>query len=117
MLGTWMTFCCLIEPDGSCGEVSAVWQNFLTLAVLNAILKKRQTCRVDKRFDWLGIWFGSDGATLSPRAINNHREQRVRLFEPARLQGIFSEDALMRVQAYGRRWRRWADGMLLTAQK
>lgn len=79
--------------------------------------EKTQTGRVEKGFDWLGIWFGADGATLSPRAINNHRERRVRLFEQARRRGISSEDALMRVQAYETRWRRWADGMLLTARK
>jgi len=78
--------------------------------------EKTQTGRVEKGFDWLGVWFGADGTTLSPRALNNHRERRARLFGQAWLRGMSESETLLRVQAYEARWQRWADGMLLAAR-
>lgn len=76
---------------------------------------KTQTGRVEKGFDWLGIWFGPEGAAIAPRALNNHRERRLRLFEQARRSGMSENDIRLRVQAYETRLKRWADSMLLAA--
>ncbi|WP_261161852.1 reverse transcriptase domain-containing protein [Serratia fonticola] len=79
---------------------------------------KTQTGRVEKGFDWLGIWFGPEGTTLSPRALNNHRDRRLRLYERARTQGASHQEALVRVQVYEARWTTWAQGLIgATAQK
>lgn len=72
---------------------------------------KTQTGRIQHGFDWLGVWFGTNGATIAPRAVNNHRERRVRLYEQARRRGKSHEEATMRVRAYDARWNRWAEGM------
>ncbi|HHR6132245.1 TPA: reverse transcriptase domain-containing protein [Providencia alcalifaciens] len=77
---------------------------------------KTQTGRVDKGFDWLGIWFGADGPAIAQRALNNHRERSLRLFERSRWRGLSQKETEHRVQAYEERWRRWADGMLLAAR-
>ncbi|WP_217480779.1 reverse transcriptase domain-containing protein [Enterobacter chuandaensis] len=77
---------------------------------------KTQTGRVEKGFDWLGVWFGAKGPTIAPRALNNHRERSLRLFEQAQRRGMSEKYALSRVQAYDDRWQRWADGMLLAAR-
>jgi len=73
---------------------------------------KTQTGRIRNGFDWLGIWFGPEGATIAPRALNNHRERRARLFEQARRRGMTAEAASERVRAYDARWTTWAEGML-----
>ena len=73
---------------------------------------KTQTGRSQNGFDWPGIGFGAEGATLSPRALNNHRERRARLFEQARRRGMTREGASERVRAYEARWTTWAEGML-----
>ncbi len=77
---------------------------------------KTRTGRVEKGFDWLGIWFGPEGPAIAPRALNNHRERRLRLFEQARRRGLSHADTLARVQAYEARWKRWADGILHAAR-
>jgi len=46
---------------------------------------ERGDYRLAKRFDWLGVWFGAAGPDLAPRALNNHRDRRLRLYEQARL--------------------------------
>lgn len=45
---------------------------------------KTRTGRIRNGFDWLGVWFGPEGAAIAPRALNNHRERRARLYEQAR---------------------------------
>lgn len=73
---------------------------------------KTQTGKIQKGFDWPGIWYAEDGATIASRALNNHRERRARLYEQARRKGIQNEEALERVRAYDERWSKWAEGML-----
>ncbi|HGN0870400.1 reverse transcriptase (RNA-dependent DNA polymerase) [Providencia alcalifaciens] len=90
--------------------------DFFNLSGFERHPDKTQTGRIEKGFDWLGIWFGAEGPTVSSRALNNHRERRVRLFEQARNSGLSKREAEYRVQAYAARWKRWADGMLLSAR-
>lgn len=71
---------------------------------------KTQTGRIRNGFDWLGIGFGPEGAAIAPRALNNHRERRARLFEQARRRGMTHEAASERVRAYDLRWTTWAEG-------
>ncbi|MDT0175170.1 hypothetical protein Q9R34_03790 [Enterobacter sp. BRE11] len=73
---------------------------------------KTQTGRLSSGFDWLGIWFAPDGAAIAPRALNNHRERRVRLYERARRRGLSHAAASERVRAYEARWTTWAESML-----
>ncbi|MBK4715072.1 MULTISPECIES: reverse transcriptase domain-containing protein [Tenebrionibacter/Tenebrionicola group] len=76
---------------------------------------KTQTGRIERGFDWLGVWFGADGPAIAPRALQNHRERRVRLFEQIRRKGYSSEEARRRMQAYELRWITWAKGILRAA--
>ncbi|MEN4748119.1 RNA-directed DNA polymerase [Pantoea agglomerans] len=78
---------------------------------------KTQTGKIDRGFDWTGIWFTSDRATIAPRALNNHRERRVRLYEQARRRGLSCEEASERVRAYDERWGTWADRLLKVCRK
>jgi hypothetical protein len=48
---------------------------------------KTQLGRLEKGFDWLGLWFSPEGTTIAPRALNNHRERCLRLYEQARRRG------------------------------
>ncbi|HEY3987421.1 RNA-directed DNA polymerase [Cedecea sp.] len=73
---------------------------------------KTQTGKVEKGFDWLGLWFGSGGPTVAPRALTNHRERRARLYEQVRRQRLSEEEIGRRMHAYDTRWKRWADSML-----
>ena len=73
---------------------------------------KTQLGRREKGFDWLGIWFAPDGPTIAPRALQNHRDRCVRLYEQARLRGPSDQDASKRVQAYRTRWDNWANSFL-----
>jgi RNA-directed DNA polymerase len=68
---------------------------------------KTQIGRVAKGFDWVGIWFGPDGLRIAPRALNNHRLHRLRLYEHARQRGLSYSSARERVQAYEERWKLW----------
>jgi hypothetical protein len=77
---------------------------------------KTQTGRICSGFDWLGIWFASDGAAIAPRAVNNHHERRVRLYEQARRGALSHDVASERVRAYEARWTSWAEGMLAACQ-
>lgn len=76
---------------------------------------KTQTGRTGAGFDWLGIWFGSEGPAIAPRAEENHRVRRGQLYERARRQGLSEAEAERRVQAYEARWNTWAQGMLKAA--
>lgn len=76
---------------------------------------KTQTGKLEKGFDWLGIWFGNTGASIAPRAQQNHQERRMRLYEQARRYGATHESVMLRVQAYDARWEKWAESMLKVA--
>lgn len=73
---------------------------------------KTQTGKLEKGFDWLGIWYGDEGPTIAPRALNNHRERRLRLYEQACGRGASHDEAMERVQAYESRWTIWAEGII-----
>ncbi len=79
--------------------------------------EKTQTGRVERGFDWLGIWFGPEGPSLSPRAIKNHRERRLRLYEQMRSRGASPEETDARVQAYVSRWMTWGNRLLQAASR
>lgn len=65
---------------------------------------KTQIGRLEKGFDWLGVWFDAKGMRPSPRAVRNHRERCLRLYEQSRRRGLSEEQARARVQMYVRRW-------------
>ncbi|RHH96561.1 transposase [Enterobacter cloacae] len=78
--------------------------------------EKTQTGRIEKGFDWLGIWYGPEGPTIAPRALQNHRERSIRLFEQARRQGKSISESRARVKAYESRWQLWANDLCKTAR-
>ncbi|ENB9205671.1 TPA: transposase [Serratia marcescens] len=73
---------------------------------------KTQLGRIERGFDWLGVWFSAQGATIAPRAWENHRAQRARLYEQARRRGLPMAETERRVRAYEARWTIWAESML-----
>ncbi|EPZ8126179.1 hypothetical protein ACXV6R_004084 [Yersinia enterocolitica] len=73
---------------------------------------KTQVGKIEYGFDWLGLWFGPEGPTIAPRALENHRARRVRLYEQARRKKLSVTETDVLVQAYEARWNRWAEGML-----
>ncbi|WP_455872222.1 reverse transcriptase domain-containing protein [Serratia proteamaculans] len=73
---------------------------------------KTQLGRIEQDFDWLGVQFSTTGTTIAPRALENHRAQRVRLYEQARRQRLSLTETEARVRAYEARWTLWAEGML-----
>lgn len=73
---------------------------------------KTQLGRIEHGFDWLGLWFTPTGTSIAPRALENHRAQRMRLYEQARRRGLSQTAIDERVQAYEARWNIWAKGML-----
>lgn len=77
--------------------------------------EKTQTGRINRGFDWLGLWFSSEGVDIAPRATNNYRERRLRLFEQARRRGLTRQATLARVQAYEEKWEQWAAGLMRRA--
>ncbi|UTO02332.1 reverse transcriptase domain-containing protein [Serratia nematodiphila] len=73
---------------------------------------KTQLGRITQGFDWLGVWFTPAGAAIAPRALDNHRARRARLYEQARRQGLSSTETELRVRTYEARWTLWAERML-----
>lgn len=74
---------------------------------------KTQIGRVEKGFDWLGVWFTEQGPTgIAPRALANHRCRRLRLQEQALRSGLSPEATAIRVQQYEKRWNIWAEERL-----
>lgn len=73
---------------------------------------KTQRGRNAQGFDWLGIWFTPTGTAIAPRALENHRVRRARLYEQARRQGLSSTETELRVRTYEARWAIWARRML-----
>ncbi|HHQ8364273.1 TPA: reverse transcriptase domain-containing protein [Salmonella enterica subsp. diarizonae] len=69
--------------------------------------------RLRHGFDWLGVSFDETGSTgLSERAIKQHRERCLRLYEQACRRGLTGSVAREHVQAYRTRWKRWGRSML-----
>ncbi|WP_244467832.1 reverse transcriptase domain-containing protein [Escherichia coli] len=78
---------------------------------------KTMVGRVEKGFDWLGVWFDERGsAGIAPRALENHRTRCLRLEEQARRRGLSEDEIRERVQQYEARWRIWADSQLCAAR-
>lgn len=79
---------------------------YLELSGFERHPEKTQTGRLENGFDWLGFWFGPDGVTPSPRALQNHHDRCLRLFELARMRGASEEEAGLRVQRYRELWKK-----------
>ncbi|EBV5086370.1 transposase [Salmonella enterica subsp. enterica serovar Minnesota] len=78
---------------------------------------KTQCGRVARGFDWLGVWFTDQGATgIAPRALQNHRERRLRLEELSVRRGLRGAALEERMQRYDFRWKTWAEGQLRAAR-
>lgn len=90
--------------------------HFVATAGFSLHPDKTQIGRVESGFDWLGIWFCPAGPTLAPRALTNHRERRMRLYEQARSRGMTEQAARVRVQTYEARWQLWAERLLRVAR-
>lgn len=82
---------------------------FFNLGGFEAHLDKTQLGRIEHGFDWLGVWFTPTGTTIAPRALENHRARRMRLYEQARRQGLSLTETKARVQTYEARWKIWAE--------
>ncbi|WP_375056777.1 hypothetical protein [Zobellella sp. DQSA1] len=52
------------------------------------------------------------GAGIAPRALENHRQRRARLYELGRARGLSPAAAEARVRTYEARWNSWAQGIL-----
>ncbi|HEJ7007218.1 TPA: transposase [Serratia marcescens] len=89
---------------------------YFTLDGFEAHPDKTQLGRIADGFEWMGVWFSSAEPSVGLRALNNHRERRVRLYEQARARGQSNEEAGARVRAYEARWQQWAARMLRAAQ-
>ncbi|HHK8152450.1 TPA: reverse transcriptase domain-containing protein [Serratia marcescens] len=79
--------------------------HYFNLAGFEIHPDKTQLGRIKNGFDWLGVWFLPTGTTIAPRALENYRIKRLRLYEQARRRGADSE---ARLRAYEVRWRLWA---------
>lgn len=86
--------------------------HYFNLAGFETHPDKTQLGRIEQGFDWLGVWFTPEGTTIAPRALENYRVQRLRLYEQARRRGLSTADCDARVQAYETRWKLWANGMI-----
>lgn len=73
---------------------------------------KTQLGKIQNGFDWMGVWFGSEGATIAPRALENHALIRARLYERARIRHLSSAETENLVRAYEERWLVWANSLL-----
>ncbi|QKJ60698.1 reverse transcriptase domain-containing protein [Serratia fonticola] len=85
--------------------------HYFNLAGFETHPDKTQLGRIEQGFDWLGVWFTPEGTAIAPRALENYRIQRLRLYEQARRRGLSTADCDARVQAYDVRWNRWANTM------
>ena len=73
---------------------------------------KTRIGKIERGFDWLGVWFTPTETTIAPRALNNHAERCRQVYERAVLTGSSHEDACARVSEYKQRWNIWATSML-----
>ncbi|CAI1244873.1 Reverse transcriptase (RNA-dependent DNA polymerase) [Serratia fonticola] len=85
---------------------------FFNLSGFETHPDKTQLGRIEHGFDWLGVWFTPTRTTIAPRALENYRAQRMRLYEQARRRGLSATETAELVQAYEARWNIWAKGML-----
>ncbi|VEI77001.1 Retron-type reverse transcriptase [Serratia fonticola] len=85
---------------------------FFNLSGFETHPDKTQLGRIEHGFDWLGLWFTPTGTSIAPRALENYRAQRMRLYEQARRRGLSQAATDERVHAYETRWNIWAKGML-----
>ncbi|WP_419246389.1 reverse transcriptase domain-containing protein [Serratia sp. NFX21] len=85
---------------------------FFNLGGFEAHPDKTQLGRIEHGFDWLGVWFTPTGTTIAPRALENHRARRMRLYEQARRQGLSVTETEARVQTYEARWKIWVNHQL-----
>lgn len=68
---------------------------------------------IEKGFDWMGFWFTHLGCTqVAPRALNNHRQKRIRLYEQIRK--LPAQEQAIRMRRYVTRWEQWRDNTLKT---
>lgn len=77
---------------------------------------KTQLGRIERGFDWLGVWFTPTGTTIAPRALENHRAKRTRLYEQAKAKGLTPSAIEAKVRAYEARWKIWANSQLQAAE-
>ena len=77
---------------------------------------KTQLGRLEKGFDWLGLWYAPEGPRIAPRALENHRARMTRLYEQARHQHLSTADTEARVREYEVRWMTWAHHLLKYAR-
>ncbi|WP_231571942.1 reverse transcriptase domain-containing protein [Vibrio jasicida] len=67
--------------------------------------------KIDKGFDWMGVWFNKQGAiTIAPRALQNHLITLARLYEQTR--NLPANEQVGRVSQYIKRWQQWASKLL-----
>ena len=76
---------------------------------------KTQIGRPLAGFDWLGVQFGEPEPQIAVRALKNHNERCLRLYEQSRRMGLSERQTGVRVQAYRTRWDIWAAGVLSAA--
>lgn len=73
---------------------------------------KTRIGKIDRGFDWLGVWFTPSGTSIAPRALNNHTDRCQHIYERAKLAGLSHEAALLRVSQYREKWARWATSIM-----
>ncbi|WP_423218543.1 reverse transcriptase domain-containing protein [Vibrio metoecus] len=63
---------------------------------------------IEKGFDWMGFGFTHWGCTqVAPRALNNHRQQCIRLYEQIRK--LPTQEQAIRMRRYVTKWIQWRD--------
>lgn len=88
---------------------------FFDLGGFEAHPDKTQLGRIERGFDWLGVWYAPEGPRIAPRAIENHRERVARLYEQARYRKLSKTETELRVREYEAWWRTWAKYLLQNA--
>jgi hypothetical protein len=68
---------------------------------------KTQIGKLENGFDWFGLWFGAEGAAISPRVLTNHHERHGAVYQHGNLR--------TKVQAYEELWSIWAKTTLTDA--
>lgn len=77
---------------------------------------KTQIGKLEKGFDWLGVYFiAGQPPAISSRSMENHRNQRLQLYERARRRGLTDAQAGEILLKYEHHWRRWAKQLLIRA--
>lgn len=116
MSGIWMTFYFCLSAAGRCGRAIARPHQYFDNTGFECHPDKTTVGRVEKGFDWLGVWFDERGPVgIAPRALENHRTRCLWLEEQARRCGLSEEQIHTRVQQYEERWWVWAGSQLAAA--